>query len=118
MFHGLPTHLLPFDFALSKILQALEEPKERNRPRLRAKDSRNTTSQKPRPNAGEGACAPDPRGIIHERWQRTYSDRKACTASTLAARAAGRADAITAAVRITKADPINGSTPGICASAR
>src|SRR5215472_2488000 len=40
------------------------EPKGRNRPRLRAKDSGDTTLQKPRPNAGEGACAPDPRGIL------------------------------------------------------
>src|SRR5260370_5672888 len=46
-----------------------------------------------------------------------YSDRKACTASTLAARAAGRADAITAAARMTAADAIKDSAAGICLSA-
>src|SRR5260370_22259448 len=46
-----------------------------------------------------------------------YSDRKACTASTLAARAAGRAHAITAAARRTAADAIKESAPGICVSA-
>src|SRR5215472_9392199 len=33
-------------------------------PRLRAKDYRDTTSQKPWPNAGEDECAPLPRGIL------------------------------------------------------
>src|SRR5262249_11382758 len=46
-------------------LRALAEPKERSRPRLRTKDSRDTTLQKPRPNAGEGACAPDPTRDLH-----------------------------------------------------
>jgi hypothetical protein len=39
-----------------------------------------------------------------------HSERSASTAFTLAARAAGRADAITAAARITKAD----ATKAIC----
>src|SRR5262245_34502754 len=45
-----------------------------------------------------------------------YSERNACTASTLAARAAGRADAITAAARITAAEAIKGNAPGDCSA--
>src|SRR5438105_15033798 len=45
---------------------------------------------------------------------RYYSERKATDGSTLAARIAGRADAITAAARITAADAIKGSAPGNC----
>lgn len=46
-----------------------------------------------------------------------YSERSACTGSTRAARAAGSADAITAAARITAADAIKGSGPGSFTSA-
>src|SRR5260370_31827366 len=46
-----------------------------------------------------------------------YSDRKACTASTLAARAAGKADAITAAPRMTAPVAIKVSAPGLWLSA-
>jgi hypothetical protein len=45
-----------------------------------------------------------------------YSERRACTASTRAARAAGMADAIKAAAKIRMADASSGNTPGICTS--
>ncbi len=45
-----------------------------------------------------------------------YSQRRAWTASTLAARAAGTAEAIRAATRITPALAIRGRTPGIWTS--
>src|SRR5260370_42432266 len=41
-----------------------------------------------------------------------YSDRKACTASTLAARAAGKADSLTPAATTTAADAEKDSPPG------
>ena len=43
-----------------------------------------------------------------------YSERRASTGLTLAARAAGTADAITAAARMTNAEIIKRSTPGSC----
>src|SRR5262249_19475098 len=49
---------------LSKIPASPLGTEDRSRPRLRAKDSRDTTLQKPRRTAGEGACAPDPLGIF------------------------------------------------------
>src|SRR5260370_16938747 len=42
-----------------------------------------------------------------------YSDRKACTASTLPARPAARAPAITPAPRMPAADAVKDSAPGI-----
>jgi len=46
-----------------------------------------------------------------------HSERSASAAFTRAARAAGKADAIAAAARITKADEIKVSIPGRCTSA-
>jgi hypothetical protein len=44
---------------------------------------------------------------------RNYSVRSACITSTRAARAAGNADAVTAAASSTQADAITGSRPGM-----
>jgi AcrR family transcriptional regulator len=46
-----------------------------------------------------------------------YSERSASTALTLAARAAGTADAMTAAAKMINADTLNESSPGRCTSA-
>ena len=66
----------------------------------------------------KGSSAINPPTINPLQAPANYSDRSASTAFTRAARAAGTADAMTAAARITNADTTKGSIPGRCTSAK
>src|SRR5258708_2633531 len=76
-------------------------------------------------NSGHRATSRDKKRLQYTaEWRTTpppigiYSERSASAGSTLAARAAGRAEAITAAASITAADASNVNAPGNLSSAK